>query len=315
MAKLTLVEPKVPTALAALVDDFLADVRARGLSIRTSESYEHPLRAEFLPWCAKEHIADPAQLTEKLVGGFTVKLLEQGGKHGALSRASVRTYVRAARVFLAWCEKPDGGAVPVGAKPRLPKREKPLVDVLSRDEIARMEDAAPTERDKLLIRILADTGLRAGELLALTPSDLQEQARGQFFLKVHGKGSRDRVVPIMPALQRRLRRYIAGRRTDKGDRVFVSLRKGGDGRYAPLTTSGLEQAVRIAAQEAGITKRVYPHLLRHSHASNWLRRGGDVVMLQKNLGHADLAMIADVYSHLDASDAYQAAMHVLMGDQ
>jgi integrase/recombinase XerD len=82
-----------------------------------------------------------------------------------------------------------------------------------------------------------------------------------------------------------------------------------------LTTSGLEQAVRIAAQEAGITKRVYPHLLRHSHASNWLRRGGDVVMLQKTLGHADLTMIADVYSHLDSSDAYAAMLKVLQADE
>jgi integrase/recombinase XerD len=176
-----------------------------------------------------------------------------------------------------------------------------------------MENAAPTERDKLLIRILADCGLRLGELLGLRVEDIQEPKRGEFALKVHGKGSRDRLVPLAPALSRRLRRYLAGRRTDTRDRVFVSLRKGADGRYAPLTESGIGQAVRVLAKEAGIEKRVYPHLFRHSFATEWLRRGGNIISLQRILGHADLSMIQGVYAHLDTSDDYQAAMKVLMG--
>lgn len=313
--KLSLVEPEAPTAIASLASDFLADRRSNGLSLRTIESYSYPLTRQFLPWCAREGITHPDQLTPQLVGRFTTKLLEEGGNHGALSRASVRSYTRSIRVFLAWVADAEGGATTVGASPKLPKAEKPLIDVLNREEIQRMENAAPTERDKLILRIFADCGVRLGELLALRVDDIKELRKGEFELKVHGKGSKDRMVPLAPALRRRLRQYLTGRRAQPGERIFVSLRKGADGRCAPLTESGVEQAVRLMAREAAISKRVYPHLLRHSFATNWLRRGGNIISLQRILGHADLSLIQSVYSHLDSSDDYAAAMAVLMGKE
>jgi site-specific recombinase XerD len=313
MTKLSVVTPPVPSALGTLAADFLADCRARGLAVRTVEAYEYPVRSEFLPWCAREGISEPTQLTSQLVGRFTSKLLEDGGKRGQLSRASVRSYVRSVRVFLGWTAKADGGAAAVGASPKLPKPERRIIDVLSREEIQHMENAARTERDKLILRLLADCGLRLGELLGLRAEDIWEPKRGEYALKVHGKGSRDRLVPVAPALYRRLRRYLAGRRADPHERVFVSLRKGADGRHAPVTQSGVEQAIRILAVEAGIEKRVYPHILRHSFATEWLRRGGNIISLQRVLGHADLSMIQGVYAHLDSSDDYQAAMRVLLG--
>jgi integrase len=190
-----------------------------------------------------------------------------------------------------------------------------MIDVLSRDEIQRMENAAATERDKLILRLLADCGLRLGELLGLRGEDIWEPKHGQFALKVHGKGARDRLVPLAPALCRRLRRYLAGRHADARERVFVSLRKGADGHAAPLTESGCGQVIRLLAAEAGIDKRVYPHLLRHSYATEWLRRGGNIISLQRILGHADLSMIAGVYQHLNTSDDFEAAMAVLMGTE
>ncbi len=313
MANLTVVEPQRPSPLGDLAQDFLADCRARGLSIRTVEAYDYPVRREFLPWCAGEGITDPSQLTPALVGRFTARLLDEGGKRGTLSRASVRSYVRSVRVFLGWVAKADGGAAAVGASPKMPKAEQRMLDVITRDEIQRMENAAKTERDKLILRLLADCGLRLGELLSLRVEDLLEPRRGEFALKVRGKGSRDRLVPVPPHLHRRLKRYLSGRGADSHDRVFVGLRKGADGRYAPVTKSGVEQAVRVLAKETGIEKRVYPHVLRHSFATEWLRRGGNIISLQRILGHSDLSMIQGVYSHLDSSDDYQAATRVLMG--
>jgi site-specific recombinase XerD len=313
MTKLSGVEPPISSALDALAADFLADCRARGLAVRTIEAYEYPVRSVFLPWCAGAAITDPAQLTPQLVGRFTTRLLDDGGKRGQLSRASVRSYVRSVRVFLGWTAKADGGAAAVGASPKLPKPERRIIDVLSREEIQHMENAARTERDKLILRLLADCGLRLGELLGLRTEDIWEPKRGEYALKVRGKGNRDRLVPVAPALFRRLRRYLAGRRADAHERVFVSLRKGTDGRYAPVTQGGVEQAIRVLAKEAGIEKRVYPHILRHSFATEWLRRGGNIISLQRVLGHADLSMIQGVYSHLDTSDDYQAAMRVLLG--
>lgn len=315
MARLTVVEPQSPAPpMALLADAFLADCRARGLSVNSTDWYENTLRRSFLPWCAQEGITDPGQLTPALVGRFTAHLLEVGGAHGPLSRATIRGYVRSARIFLGWVAKAEGGATPVGAKPTLPRPERVLIDVLSREEIQRMEDAAKSERDKLILRLLADCGLRLGELVGLRVQDVWEPRRGEFALKVRGKGSRDRLVPVAPALYRRLKRYLAGRQAEGRDPVFVALRRGPDGRYPRLTDGATQKTIRLLAKEAGIDKRVYPHLLRHSFATWWLQRGGNIVSLQRVLGHADLGMIEKVYSHLSTSDDYAAAMQVLLGD-
>src|SRR5205807_4939501 len=120
------------------------------------------------------------------------------------------------------------------------------------------------ERDKLMVRLLGDAGLRVGELLGLRCDDLIERERNHY-VRVRGKGDRERLVPI-PKLWRRLRRYIdRGRPTELiSDRIFVSLRRDRrTGEYEPLTKSGVEQMVRTVAVMAGIRRRVHPHLLRH----------------------------------------------------
>ena len=89
-----------------------------------------------------------------------------------MSKHSVHAYIRAINHFLSWANR-EGE--PVAVKAQLPRLPKQLVDVLSREEIQAMEDAAQTERDKLIVRTLADTGIRVGELVARRPSDLQLQ--------------------------------------------------------------------------------------------------------------------------------------------
>lgn len=314
MPKLELVKTPTPTAITTLATDFLADRRAAGLSVRSVEHYSNSLYWHFLPWAGAEGVTDPGQLTPQLVGKFTTHLLEDGGKQGQpLARASVRSYVQATRVFLKWVADPEGGGAAVGASPKLPKKQTLVVDVLSREEIGRMENAARTERDRLIIRVLADTGMRLGELLGLKVDDIWEQRKGEYFLKVTGKGSKDRLVPLAPKLRQRLGRFLVGRHAEGSDHLFVALRKGADGGYGDLTISGAEQCVRLAAIEAGITKRVYPHLLRHSFATAWVRSGGNLISLRNVLGHFDLSMISGTYSHLDNSDDYRAAMAVLAG--
>jgi integrase len=139
-------------------------------------------------------------------------------------------------------------------------------EVLSRPEIAQLEDAATSERDKLIVRILADCGVRPGELSGLTTDSIRRDD-GMAFLKVRSKGDREQWVPILPDLARRIERFINDRPVDaKGDRLFVSSRRGRDGGYTPLTQSGVMQLVRGLADKAGITKRIHPHIFRHSYA-------------------------------------------------
>jgi integrase/recombinase XerD len=137
--------------------------------------------------------------------------------------------------------------------------------VLSGPEIAQLEGAANSERDKLIVRILADCGVRPGELCGLTTDSIRLDD-GMAFLKVRGEGDPERLVPILPDLAGRIERFIKDRPVDaKGDRLFVSLRRGRDGGYAPLTQSGVMQLVRGLADKAGISKRVHPHIFRHSY--------------------------------------------------
>jgi len=321
MAESTSVTPPVPDALHRLADDFLAHVRAQGRALKTSESYRYPLERVFLPWCVEQGIAEPTQLSSRVLDRFAIHLREEGDQRvgqdgrrlGKLSEASISSYSRSIRVFLRWAEKE--GELTEKVRVPVPKPKKPELEVLSAEEIQRMEDAARSERDELLVRVLADTGIRLGELLGLRARDLQETDRGKYRLRVSGKTG-ERRVPVPPALARRLRRHLSRRHADPSDKIFVALRRSRrTGDYEPLTENGAEQAIRQLAAAAGIRRRVYPHLFRHSYATNALRKGMNVLNLQQILGHASLTMISQVYAHLSDDDTYEAALKVLLPEE
>jgi len=178
-----------------------------------------------------------------------------------------------------------------------------------------MEAAAPTERDTLIIRTLADTGMRVGELCGLrAPAVVRNDRRA--YLKVRGKGDQERLVPAPPALVRRIERYERHRPNDAtSDRLFVALRRSRNRTgHDPLTESGVLQLVHSAAERAGITKRVHPHLLRHSFVTEALRRGMNPIQLTRIIGHESLRMIERVYSHLTPEDGYDALLTMLAAD-
>jgi integrase/recombinase XerD len=179
----------------------------------------------------------------------------------------------------------------------------------------RKGERAPSERDRIIIRILGDCGLRASELCSLAPDDVVRHDR-QAYLRVKGKGERDRLVPILPALLRRIERYIRdGRPRDtRPDVLFLSLRKGLTGEYGPLTRSGLFQLIEHTGIRAGMEDRkIHPHLLRHSFITNALRSGVSPIILSQIAGHTSMRMIEQVYSHLNATDSYNAMVQALAG--
>jgi integrase/recombinase XerD len=298
------------SAIEGLVEDYLAACRARGLSPKTVKmAYGYPLRGTFLPWCERQGITEVSELTTRVLERFSSELLEVGGKRGKLSKDTVWTYMKAVRAFLAWA-KAEGENVEAEARlPRLPQR---VIEVLSRQEVQRIEDAADSERDRLIVRILADTGIRVGELVKLRERDLQDRDRSPY-LHVQGKGERERLVPISPALARRLRRYAERSRTADAntDRLFISRRRALSGHYEAITESGVQQLIRDLGEQAGIRRRVHPHLFRHSAATYMLQRGMNPLLVAQVLGHSSLAMIQRVYAHLTPSDAHQALMQVL----
>jgi integrase len=296
--------------LSRLVDDYLNNCTARGLSPRTVDNaYTYALRAVFLPWCADQGIREVRELDGRAVDRFTTSLLQRRNNGHAISKHTVHSYVRPVRQMLTWADRIGENVL---AKPQLPRTTKPVRDVLSRDEIDVMEKAVVSERDKLIIRILGDCGLRLWELTQLTPNAIIRSGR-QAHIRVLGKGGRLRDVPLPPQLLRRLERYIDGRSTDRTeDRLWLSLRRNDSGRYDPLTASGVYQVVRDAVARARITKRVHPHLLRHSWMTEMLRNGMNPIQLSIIAG-ASLPVIQEHYTHLTKDDAYEAMLRIIGG--
>jgi site-specific recombinase XerD len=297
------------------VSDYLASTKARGLSPRTVDHYEAVLRRVWLPFLAGEGITSAVGIDQRVLDRLSSRLLDDGGARGPLSRHTVHSYLRAVGHYLKWLRAE--GEIVSDAKPQMPRLPHRVLNVLSREQIRAMEDAATTERDKLIVRVLADSGLRLGELLGLTRDDLIEQGRDRY-LKVRGKGARERLVPVQPSLSARLRRYSdRGRpQTAASDHIFLTLRRSRtSGDYEPLEARAVQELMSILAVKADVHDRpTNPHSFRHAFATNCLRRGMNPIQLQRILGHQSLEMISTVYAHLAPADAAAALMAVLKSD-
>lgn len=253
------------TPLSLLVEDYLDSCHARGLSKNTiDQAYAFSLRDVFLPWCAGQGVRDVDELTQRVLDRFTAHLIQTGGLRGPLSPSTVHSYVRPVRQLLTWAAKE--GERTTGARPQLPRQPRVILDVLSREEIDRLEDAAISDRDRLIIRLLADTGMRVSELCQLRPSDITRHHGGSL-LRVNGKGDKQRFVPLTPRITRRLDQFVRRRPADAPETIFYGLRRDRDGLFHPLKRNGLLQMIGVVADRAKLGKRVYPHLLRHSFAT------------------------------------------------
>jgi integrase/recombinase XerD len=301
--------------LEQAVADFLADKRANARSLRTAEHYQTVLGRVFLPWCQVEKLAEPARLTKPTLDRFKVYLREKrNGDDKPLAQASQKSYLTAVHGFLVWTGEQGLTTPGVNVKP-IGQLDRKVLNTLSRAEIGEMEAAANSERDKLIIRILGDSGIRLGELLGLKPESLTTQGR-ENYLTVHGKGGKDRLVPILPAVATRFKRYAEKGRPaeDYSGKVFIVLRKRASGGYDGLRARAVQTMLKEVAHKAGIKKRVNPHSFRHSAATNALRLGANPISLAENLGHSDLKMLQRTYSHLVASDRHAEMMRLLAND-
>jgi len=314
MANLSLVAGEA-TPLARLIADYLQAVRGAGRSSKTRQIYADALEDVLLPFCVDSSVTEAAQLTSRRLNELTAGLLDGTRSRSGrpLAKPTVHSYVRAINTFLAWAAK-EGEAVTARAqRPRLDRR---VLDVLSREEIRTMEERAGNERDKLIVRLLADSGIRLGELIKLTPDDLRMD-RNKYYLRVQGKGGRERLVPVSPTLARRLERYAQRiRRESPSSRIFLGLkRRATSGEFEALRESGVQQMIRGLAEDSGIRKRVYPHLFRHSFITWQLRTGTNPIVLSRIVGHESLTMINQVYANLTVDDAHDALMRSLVAEQ
>ena len=173
-----------------------------------------------------------------------------------------------------------------------PKHRRRLPTGLSPDEVQRLIAGAKNLYHRTLLLTLYGTGLRRSELCRLKVRDIDSERR--VLRVVQGKGGRDRDVPLSPTLLAALRAYWRWMRPQT---YLFPGTKDGWRADRPITTKPVWTAVRLAAERAGITKRVSPHTLRHSYATHMLEAGADLRTIQLLLGHADLSHTT-VYLHL-----------------
>jgi len=235
------------------------------------------------------------------VGDATVDDLErwlaamraQGLASSTLARrvSAVRTYFRHLILIGGRSENP-------AAAIKLPRRGRRLARVLSPSETERLIDAATgptprTLRDRALVELLYGAGLRVSEAMGLEKNAVDVEER---IVRVHGKGGKERLVPLGRPAAEAARRYLALGRPHLDRRyrpeLFLNARGGA------LTRAGAFLILRRLAERAGLEpERVHPHLLRHSFATHLLEGGADLRSVQEMLGHADLGT-TERYTHI-----------------
>lgn len=174
---------------------------------------------------------------------------------------------------------------------------------LSESDIATVLGTASTVRDQALLAVLLGAGLRGAELVGLDVTDLHDDPDGGMVIAIRrGKGRRDRQVPVQPEVSRLLLTYLAetGRRLGDPGPLFRSHDRGSHVRdRARLSTRAVGYLVRRALEKAGLAaKAISPHSLRHTYAIRALRAGGNVIAVQKLLGHASVATTQRYLDHL-----------------
>lgn len=295
--------------LAMEVEDYLRACRARGVRPATiRDSYGYSLRGVLLPWCQGEGIRSAAEIDTRTLERFAAELRDRVTREGKpLSPATVWTYLKAANLFLKWYSSEHDATAP---KIRLHQPAGRKVQTLDRDEIEALERAAPTERDRVLIRLLADTGIRPGELVSITGADLRKVGN-RHYVRVRGK-SGERDAPVMTALYTRLQSLAHG----DDEPIFRSLRKGHySDVYEPLTVSGVRQAIRDIGHNAGLRSDLNAYIFRHSCCRWLLMSGESTIVVERILGHGSAEMIRRHYANIGVDDAHDRLMTLLRAER
>ncbi|MEK6926990.1 MAG: site-specific tyrosine recombinase/integron integrase [Nanoarchaeota archaeon] len=176
---------------------------------------------------------------------------------------------------------------------RLPKKDRKLPEVLSKEEVKKLIDSCDTEKSKLMISLLYSAGLRVSELVNLKVGDVNFNENTGWVRK--GKGSKDRVFTLSHGLGQNLKEYLNGREYQY---VFSKSK--------PLTTRNIQKIIKGLRESAGINKKVTPHTLRHSFATHLMEQGTDIRMIQVLLGHSSLNT-TQLYAHVSTDQIKKVA--------
>lgn len=284
--------------LTTLLRRFLEDCEVEhGHSPKTIQNYEHYL-GRFLEFARTHSVTNSPGITLELVRQWRLDL-----HHNTLKANTLNYHLIALRSFLKYLAKHDIESLPP-EKIELadqPGRDIAFLDIEEMDRLLAAPDTATSLgiRNRTILELLYSTGLRVSELVALNRTDVNLE-RGEF--GVRGKGGKIRVVFLSQPAIHWLNRYLAGRKDqDPALLIRTTNRNNPDPTKEPaslrLTVRQIERIVASAAAEAGIVKKVHPHVLRHSLATDLLQNGADLRSVQEILGHASVTT-TQIYTHV-----------------
>lgn len=281
-----------------LVERYLLSLNAeRNVSGNTLRAYRNDL-GDFVSWC-QEHGVEPATCNQRMLRTYLAQLRRR------LAQSSANRHLSAVKGFCAWlvdqglADADESDAIPGVKKPRtLPhvvrSRDMDALLSLYADQAA---DGDPVAlRDRALLELLYASGLRISEACGLTVSQLPAPSDRGGFIRVMGKGSKMRQVPVHAEALRKLDAYLGRGRPQLAkpaspDALFLSVRGNA------LSTDAARKLYKRALAAAGADPALSPHAMRHSFATDLLDGGADLRSVQEMLGHASLST-TQVYTHL-----------------
>jgi site-specific recombinase XerD len=304
------------TKLLELIEYYEVCNRCENKSPRTISWYTANLN-QFLTYLKSHRLSDSIETIDiKVLREYVLYLFKRkrfpGKKHngngpGTLSPQSVHGHVRTLKAFFNWLTNEELIDKNPTKQLKPPKVPKTLINILSDKEIAHIMNSFSKSnhlemRNQTIFMLLIDTGIRIGEAIGLKLDDLY---LNDGYIKVFGKGQRERIVPIGNNVQKAIHKYLFRYRQQPANsnisNVFLSINN------KPITENGMKIAFRRLAKRTNIM-RLHAHLCRHTFATKFLSNGGDIFTLQKILGHSTLEMVRR-YSNLN-SDHVRAQHHM-----
>jgi integrase/recombinase XerD len=281
----TLIHPEIERYIDAMWME-------KGLSNNTLSSYRRDLR-QFNDWLVKGQNSTIIDATRSSLQSYLGARLQQGQS----PRSSAR-FLSCARGFYHYLLREGRLTLDPTLDVESPRLGRPLPKALSEMEVDRLLQAPDVElalelRDRTMLELLYACGLRVSELTSL---QMVQLSMNQGVVRVFGKGSKERLVPVGEEALRWLQRYLAGPRAEllkdiPSDVVFPSRRG------TQMTRQTFWYRIKIYAQRADIKKHLSPHTLRHAFATHLLNHGADLRVVQMLLGHSDLST-TQIYTHV-----------------
>jgi len=266
------------------------------LAQNTVEAYMRDLRS-FAHFILRMYDVPPAKVEESMVQRYVAWLYDRGREKASQARSlsGVKSFFN----FLLISDRIESSPAEFVLTPKFGRH---LPDVLTTGEIDRIiaavDGTTPKEiRDAAMLEVLYSCGLRVSELTSLRIRDL---FFGEGYIRVTGKGDKQRLVPISSTARERIHRYLEVRRSARAGEETLFL----NNRGSSLTRVMIFTILREAARRAGIEKKISPHTFRHSFATHLLEGGASIRQVQELLGHESI-LTTEIYTHLDDSHLRQ----------